>query len=68
MAGNCLKNKPWKVDQKLTDIPKFTYWMNQSYLGIIIVCVKGFSMTGEDIYDMYFKKSEVNKFRQRSGY
>lgn len=68
LAGNCLKNKPWKQDHKLTDIVKFTDKMCNAYENIIAILTVGFKMSAEDIFDMYFRKHAVNQFRQRSGY
>lgn len=68
LTGNCLKNKPWKQDHKLTDLTKFYSKMITSYKYILAICIVGFGMSAEDIYDMYYKKNSVNIFRQRSGY
>ena len=64
---NCLKNKPWKQTQMLTDRPKFTVYLIAtwvSFLGLLS------SRIGKpsDIYLYYFKKNKVNQFRQRSKY
>mgnify|MGYP003575868748 CR=1 FL=1 len=67
IAANCLKNKPWKQTHQLTDE---IYFKAQ----IIRVWKKFFKLlfdiefTPEMVYDMYIRKSEVNKFRQRSNY
>jgi dimeric dUTPase (all-alpha-NTP-PPase superfamily) len=34
------------------------------YIALLIAL----DLTAEDLFQVYFKKSEVNKFRQRSGY
>lgn len=66
MMCNCLKNKPWKQSNMKTDKKAFyerlgMVWL--SYLSIIITDVKP-----DDICEIYLKKSQVNKFRQRSNY
>jgi hypothetical protein len=67
LAMNCLKNKPWKQTQMATDRSRFKKhllyalqnWFNFAY---------GIKMNDGDVFDLYFRKSEVNKFRQRSNY
>lgn len=64
---NCLKNKPWKQSQMLTDISKFTEKLRlvwDSYFRVLtyIFC------DSNEVVDTYLKKSQVNKFRQRSNY
>lgn len=68
LSGNCLKNKPWKQDHKMTDVLKFKNLMKDAYYGLLVLMFIGFDMTINEVYDMYFRKNEVNKFRQRSGY
>ena len=65
---NTLKNKPWKQSQMLTDITKFETSLRASMISYISVA-KSFGITTPDeLYDLYSRKSQVNKFRQRSGY
>jgi hypothetical protein len=66
-AMNCLKNKPWKQTHMLTDIEKFNRLLGEAWVEFILIFV-GNSLTSDDVYDLYFRKSEVNKFRQRSKY
>lgn len=66
MTCNCLKNKPWKQSNMITDKEAFykslgATWI--SYISILIV-----TMYAEEICDTYLRKSQVNKFRQRSNY
>lgn len=66
MTCNCLKNKPWKQSNMITDKEAFykslgATWI--SYISILIVV-----MDAEEICDTYLRKSQVNKFRQRSNY
>lgn len=64
---NCLKNKPWKQTQMLTDRPKF-----KKYLASAWTCLMSTffweDISLEEIYDLYFKKNAVNQFRIRSKY
>lgn len=64
---NCLKNKKWKQTQMMTDRPKAIGYLQASYKALIL-CFKNPGLTDADIYDMYFKKNQVNRFRQRSNY
>lgn len=66
MTCNCLKNKPWKQTMMLTDKENFlshlkTVWWN-------FMTLLRYEMPTDDIFLTYVKKSEVNKFRQRSNY
>jgi len=64
---NCLKNKPWKQTQMLTDRPKFKEYLEEaweSYMGIF----NEENLSLKEVYDLYFKKNAVNQFRQRSKY
>lgn len=67
-AMNKLKNKPWKQSQMLTDIPLFQTHLKLAMLGYVKVAISFGISTPGHLYDLYFRKSEVNKFRQRSGY
>ena len=67
MMCNCLKNKPWKQTMMKTNKENFYYHLRIVWkLYISILISQGF--TSEDIIDVYFRKSQVNKFRQRSNY
>lgn len=67
LAGNCLRNKKWKKTQMLTDRNKFKEYLDEAFFNLLqIVCAVGMDKKG--IYNLYFKKNEVNKFRQNSGY
>lgn len=67
MACHTLKNKPWKQSQMLTDIPTFRHRMILSFHRFVAVCLS-FNLHAQPLFNLYFKKSEVNKFRQRSKY
>lgn len=67
MMCNCLKNKPWKQTQMETNRENFYLHLDRvwfSYCGILILS----GLTPDDTVDIYLKKSQVNKFRQRSNY
>lgn len=66
MACNCLKNKPWKQTMMMTD--KANFYRNLTYVWQNYISLLTMFMDSVEIYQTYFKKSEVNKFRQRSNY
>lgn len=66
-ACNTLKNKPWKNSHMLTDVDKFRGCVLKAWAAFIIVASAA-GMGADDLYRIYMKKSEVNKFRQRSNY
>lgn len=66
MMCNCLKNKPWKQTSMLTDVNEFLHKLRlvwADYFSILSL-----SLSPQAIVEIYFKKSQVNKFRQRSNY
>lgn len=66
-ATNCLKNKPWKTTPVATDQMHYYEEMADAFHFFIRWCIIS-GVTAEGLYKLYFKKSEVNKFRQRSNY
>lgn len=64
---NCLKNKPWKQTQMLTDRPKFKSYLQASFERIWGIFLYN-GLENKDIYTLYFKKNAVNQFRIRSKY
>ena len=66
-AMNCLKNKPWKVTQMETDVVHYLEEIVDAFHFFIELCILS-GLNAEDLFRFYFKKSEVNKFRQRSDY
>lgn len=67
LAMNCLKNKPWKQTQMETDVVKFKRLLKESFI-YLMAFARSVGMTHDSVVEIYFKKSEVNKFRQRSQY
>lgn len=67
-AMNRLKNKPWKQTHIVTDYENFLDCIMPAWLGFLRVLNHKYELTTQDIFTLYFKKSEVNKFRIRSGY
>lgn len=67
MMCNTLKNKPWKQSHMRTDKEVFREKLGEVWEAYIHILVNSLG-TAEDIADVYLKKSQVNKFRQRSNY
>ena len=67
MMCNCLKNKPWKQTHMKTNKENF-YQHVESVWRVYISILTSQGLSEEDIADVYLKKSQVNKFRQRSNY
>jgi len=67
MACNCLKNKPWKQTEMMTDVKEFHWWVYRAWQDFIQICDMAGLNTGR-LTEYYFGKSEVNRFRQRSNY
>jgi dUTPase-like protein len=66
-AMNCLKQKPWKQTHILTDVGQYNTHLMQSFLGFLALCQAG-GLEADGLFRIYFRKSEVNRFRQRSRY
>lgn len=67
MMCNCLKNKPWKQSMMQTDRVAFFAKLHLVWMRYIAIMETVFE-SPEDIASVYLKKSQVNKFRQRSNY
>jgi len=63
-----LRNKSGKVSQVLTDIPHFTHHLQRTYDQFLNLLHNNYDMGMKDICLLYLRKSEVNKFRQKSQY
>lgn len=66
-ATNCLKNKPWKTSQVVTDKDHFYEELADAWHFMVRLTIYS-GLSSEDLYKLYFKKSEVNKFRQETNY
>jgi phosphoribosyl-ATP pyrophosphohydrolase len=67
ISANVLRNKAWKQTQVPTDLPYFRKLLLESWMKFIHCCSHT-GMDAESFTEIYFKKSEVNKFRIRSYY
>ena len=68
LTCNCLKNKPWKQSQILTDKAKFERLLEAEFGQFIILCSRAGFSDAKSLYNMYNRKNQVNQFRQRSNY
>jgi len=67
MMCNTLKNKPWKQSHMKTDKEVFKKRLGEVWIVYIYILVDSLK-SSDAIADIYLKKSQVNKFRQRSNY
>lgn len=67
LSANCLKNKPWKTSHMPTDEPKFRTCVLRAW-GAFSKLFQSVYCDLPMVYRLYFKKNQVNKFRQRTNY
>ena len=67
MMCNCLKNKPWKQTMMKTNKENFYKHLKLVWSNYVAILTSQ-DLTEEEITDLYLRKSQVNKFRQRSNY
>ena len=66
-ASHTLKNSAWKQSHVLTDLDHFYEELSDAFHFFIELCL-AVGLDSDSLYALYFKKSEVNKFRQESAY
>ena len=67
IARNTLKNKPWKQTEMMTDEYLYETKISEAWLKFFkFLAYSGFSE--ESVYNIYYKKNMVNRFRIRSKY
>lgn len=64
---DCMKNKAWKQTMVKTDVRHLMEEMVDALHFYVEACIL-IGIKPKDLYELYFRKSEVNKFRQRSKY
>jgi hypothetical protein len=67
MTCNTLKNKAWKQTSMLTDLKEFKSRLEFVWVNFIKLCLCA-NISPSHLFNLYFRKSEVNKFRIRSQY
>ena len=66
-AGNTMRNKAWKSTHVPCDIDHFLEEMSDAVHFLVQLYIE-LGLDAEDFTKLYFRKSIVNKFRQRSNY
>lgn len=67
MTCHTLKNKPWVQTQRITDKEEFKKRLVKTFQEFIGICIAA-EIDSESLFNLYFRKSKVNEFRQRSQY
>lgn len=66
-AMGCLKNRPWKSTPLATDREHFYEELaDATHFFIELLITAGIGPV--ELHDLYFRKNQVNQFRQRSNY
>lgn len=66
-AMNTLKNKPWKQTHVITNEKHYLEEIGDAFHFFIELCILS-GLDAKGLFDIYFRKSEVNHFRIRSNY
>lgn len=64
---NTLKNKPWKNTHMITDENLFKQHLYYAWENFFVLCIT-YGINAERLEDLYFRKNQVNQFRQKSNY
>lgn len=67
MTSNLLKNKPWKQSERPTDPETFKERLIGVWETFISICMV-INVGPEKLHQLYFRKSDINKKRQETGY
>jgi hypothetical protein len=68
LTGNFLRNKKWKQTQVFVDIPRFQEELDLGFNDLVWLIVRSGIQSKYDFLNLYYKKFQVNQFRQRSKY
>ncbi|MCL6542075.1 MAG: dUTP diphosphatase [Roseiflexus sp.] len=66
-AAETLKNKPWKQSEVMTDVDHLFEELADAFHFYIELCIN-LGIDADKLYELYFKKQEVNKWRQKTKY
>jgi dimeric dUTPase (all-alpha-NTP-PPase superfamily) len=66
-AADCLKNKLWKQTEVITDVEHFHEELVDGLHFYIELCIV-LGIDASKLFELYFKKQEVNKWRQATKY
>ena len=62
-----LKNKPWKSTHVATDVDHYREELADAFHFFVELCILS-GIEADDLFKLYFRKAEVNAFRQRTNY
>ena len=68
LVGNFLRNKKWKQTQVFVDRDRFHDELDAGFHNLIWLIVRSGIKSKYDLLNLYYKKFQVNQFRQRSKY
>ena len=68
LAGNFLRNKKWKQTQVFVDQDRFHDELDLGFIELVGLIIESGIKNKYDLLNLYYKKWEVNRFRQRSKY
>lgn len=63
----CLKNKPWKVSNVLTDVNRMKYLLAVSLKSFVRLCIVA-GMNADELFSYYMRKNKVNHWRIDTKY
>jgi len=66
-ATECFRNKAWKQSEVLTDIDHLKEELADCLHFYIELCIN-LGITAPELFELYFKKQEVNRWRQATKY
>ena len=68
LAANLLRNKKWKQTQVFVDKKRLRTHLVEGFVDLINVIMKAGARTKHEFLELYYKKYQVNRFRQDSNY
>ena len=66
-ASECLRNKPWKQSEVIVDQDHLFEELSDAAHFFLELCIC-LGITSEELFQLYFKKHEVNSWRIRTNY
>ncbi len=66
-ASDCLKNKLWKQSEVITDVEHLHEELSDATHFMVELCIN-LGIDANKLFELYFKKQEVNKWRQATRY
>jgi len=68
LVGNLLRNKKWKQTQVFVDYKRVTEQVDYGFIELIGLFIESGIEDKYGLLNLYYKKFQVNQFRQRSKY